>query len=186
MIECDIERDHTVGLTIPDFIKAELTPATIKRLKEHGHGISFNSKNSAQMRYSLDSIDYGGSYPRNAYSCWEKLLLSAMATYNRLSATMPNGQRYAQANKGVYFATRMKAGSDNAEYSYNVSYKEDGKPKIRSFYCGTENSMSTERKRHTELTAWHFRAQYCEANDPAKISLAAIKGWRNKRYYEGK
>jgi hypothetical protein len=176
--------DYTQGLTIPDHIKSQLTRSTRMVLEADGHGISFNSKISAQMRYVFNKKDFGGSYPRSAYASWEKLLLSAMATYSRLAKTMPNSCRYISPAKGVSFRMMSNKNRPYAYYSWQVHYKKEGKNQFAQFYCGSENTMTTERKNHAEATAWHFRALYCEAGDAEVFSKENTEYWQTKKYYK--
>jgi hypothetical protein len=179
-----IRTTYKKGLTIPEHIKNQIPRSLITILEDDAYGISFNSKISAQMRYCFLKQDYGGSYPLSAFAGWETLLLSAMAAYNKLAKAMPNGGRYCSPNKGVRFNEKAPKGKKYLEYSWQVHYKKNNKSAFKSLYCGNENTMTTERKRHAELTAWHFRKLYCEDGDPGVFSPENTKNWQNEALYK--
>jgi hypothetical protein len=172
------------GLTIPEHVKNEIPRSLIETLEDDAYGISFNSKNSAQMRYSFLKQDFGGSYPLSAFDGWEKLLLSAMAAYNKLARAMPNSGRYCDPNKGVRFNERVPKDKKYVEYNWQVHYKKNNKSAFKNFYCGNENTMTTERKKHAELTAWHFRKLFCDNGDPEVFTPENTKNWQNEAFYK--
>ena len=171
------------GLTIPSNIKSVLSDSLVKLLEKDGHGISFNSKISAQMRYIKDGVDMGGHYPLSRYSSWEELLLIAIEDNENLRKSIPNSSYGCSPDKGVSFVTRYRKDRDSFEYYYSVSYYNNNVQKIRSFYCGNENTMSSERKKHAELTAWHYRKEYCKTLDPNIFSEENTKDWSIKNKY---
>lgn len=171
------------GLTIPAQVKADLPKRLIKTLQEDGHGISFNSEISLQMRYVFEGKDFGGSYPLSKYGTWKNAIMNAMKDNQRLQTQYPNSSRTVSPHRGVRFCERLQKNRTYAQYSYQVHYFKDDKPAFKSFYCGTENTMSTARKKHAELTAWHFRRLYCEDLDPEVFSAENTKNWQTKKYY---
>jgi hypothetical protein len=179
-----VRTDYKRGLTIPEHVKKTLSRALIKLLERDGYGISFNSNKSAQMRYMFLKQDFGGSYPLSAYKNWQELLLKAMADYEKLGKNMPNGGRYCSPDKGVRYCERIRKDRSYAESSYQVHFKKDGKSAFKMFYCGNENTMTTERKKHAKLTAWHFRKLYCKDGDPSVFDSANTKNWQTKKYYD--
>lgn len=180
------QTDYRRGLTIPAHIAATLPRDLIKILKKDGHGISFTSDKSAQMRYIYNKKDFGGSYPVSRYGGnWHRLLIAAMADYVRLGQKIPNSARFLSPDKGVRFYERyQKSKGDIAQYSWVIHYKIDGKNRFKALYCGNENTMTTTKKKHAELTAWYLRRLYCESGDPDVFSSENTKGWQHIKLYE--
>ena len=170
------------GLTIPKHIKEYLPDTLIEMLENDGHGISFPYDNVVQMRYIKDGKDLGGTYRLSKYGSWVKTLRAAYWRNEFLRDEYPNSAYAPDPKKGVRLATRYRD-KHGDEYSFQVSYKKDGKATLRSFYFGNENTASTERKKHAEKTAWHFRRKYCETLDPETLSLENIKGWQHTKFY---
>jgi hypothetical protein len=168
------------GLTIPLHIKSLLPYSLIKLLEKDGHGISFPSKISAQMRYIKDGFDMGGSYPVSKYENWTQLLLSAIKSNERLRKKLANSSYGCSPDKGVSFIARYRKDRESIEYYYNVSYYNEEKQSMKSFYCGNENTMSTERRKHAELTAWHFRREYCRDLNP---DIFSAENWTTQQKY---
>jgi hypothetical protein len=171
------------GLTIPLHIRSLLPYSLIKLLEKDGHGISFPSKIAAQMRYVKEGTDMGGSYPLSKYKNWTELLLSIVKRNKELRRIIPNSSYGCSPDKGVSFIARYRKDRDSFEYYYNVSYYTEKKPSMKSFYCGNENTMSTERRKHAELTAWHFRREYCRDLDPNIFSTENTENWTTQQKY---
>ncbi len=177
--------DYGQGLTIPDHIKSTLKRQTIKILEADGHGISFTSVISIQMRYIFNGQDLGGSYPISRYNNdYEATLLRAMADNISCRRNYPNGCRTLSPDKGVTFVERVRdrGGAIYTAFGWSVHYKKNGKSNFREFYCGTDNTMTTQRKKHAEAAAWHFRALYCENGDADVLSAENIKDWQHKEF----
>lgn len=173
------------GLTIPAGIKKQLRQSIIDLLEKDGHGLSFPGGELVQMRYVKDGVDLGGSYPLSRYKDWNTLFLRAISDNKNLRRTLPNSSSAPSPDKGVMFASRTRKDRELDEYYFNVSYKNtNGKAAVKSFYCGNENTMDHVRKKHAELTAWHFRRLYCETLDPTVFSQENTKGWAKFKYYD--
>jgi hypothetical protein len=174
--------DFTRGLTIPKHIIS--VPRHLRFLLEKdGHGITFNSNISAQLRYMFNGTDLGGSYPLSRYKSWGELLSKAIKQAVKLRRDYPNCFK-ADPSKGVTFREELKKGRSYSEYSYAVRYKRDGKLNIKRYYCGSDNTMTTEKRQHAEKTAWHFRRLYCENLDQEILSSENTQGWQTKKYYQ--
>lgn len=137
------------------------------------------------MRYIYNNRDLGGSYPLSSFGgSWQKALEAAITDNKYFRKKQPNSQTVSP-EKGVVFCERYRKDRDNIEYYYNVHfYSKEGKSRFRAFYCGNENTLTTERKKHAEKTAWHFRRMYCENLDVKALSRSETQGWQNKRYYD--
>ncbi len=173
------------GLKIPAHIKKQLRLTVVRLLENDGHGLSFPGGDLVQMRYIKDGVNMGGSYPLSRYSDWNSLFLRAIADNEKLRRTLPNSSSAPSPDKGVRFVTRYRKGRNLAEYYYAVScHNAAGKQTIKNFYCGNENTMDHIRKKHTELTAWHFRRLYCDTLSHEAISKENTKDWAKYKYYD--
>lgn len=175
------------GLTIPAKIRNQLTPSVAKLLEKDGHGLSFPGGDLVQMRYVKDGVNLGGSYPLSRYGSWNTLFLRAIADNKNLRRTLPNSSSAPSPDKGVLFIARNRKDREQTEYYYSVSYHNaSGKPATKTFYCGNDNTMDHVRKKHAELTAWHFRRLYCETLDPSVFSKENTENWAKVKYYDNK
>lgn len=171
-------------LTIPEHIAATLPIELLERLKLDGHGISFNSLISIQMRYIYYGADLGGSYLFSRYGSWKAAINAAIDEHDKLAVQYPNLGHGCSPHKGVFFRTRKRKDSETLVYNWVVNFYDNQKAKVTHFYCGNENTITPERKNHAELTAWHFRRLYCETLDPNVLSRENCKGWQTKQYYD--
>lgn len=171
------------SLTIPDHILATLPVGLVNELTVDGHGISFNSDKSLQMRYIYNCKDYGAGYPLSKYGSWENALTIAMKDQEKLVIQYPNSSRGCSSMKGVFLTCRSRKDRQYMEYYWVVSYYDNQRPKTKVFYCGNDKSITAAKKKHAELTAWYFRRLYCETLDPDMLSFENIKGWQKKKFY---
>jgi len=168
---------------IPSCIKEVLSPSLIMALEEDGYGISFPDVKFAQMRYLKEKKDYGKIYKIEKYGSWERLLRAAMLDNKRLRKLMPNSSNGPDPTKGVTFRTTKPKGRIYTEYAYIASYiNSKGKPAIKSFFCGSERTVTDNMMKKAENAAWHFRRLYCESGDPSVFSKENTRYWRNMSF----
>jgi len=171
-------------ITIPSHLARPLPMALLAVLQSDSRGYSFNSDTSLQLTYIHDGIDLGGIYPLSKYGSWHKAFSAAYAQQTTLEKIHPINESTFPPLKGVTLLKRRPKNSRIAVYKWRVSYYKNRVEKTISFYCGNENTVTTKRKRHAQLTALHFWRLYCETLDPKVFSQDNTQGWQHKRYYE--
>ena len=160
---------------IPDYVLKELDGNLQRELAADGFGLSFPCKSGCQMRLFRNKQNLGGFYSYRQFGGIRKAVLAAMNKNRTLRALL-----HPDENSFVYFKKRFDKRRSKEEWSYQVSYRRNGKSATKTFSMGYREP-SAAKCVHAYLTARLFRFYLEELGE--EFDASCFKDWKVCRLY---